>query len=42
MLSDFAEEKETFLTKGLSYTFGQNMPNSSLLRFGQNNTRNNG
>ena len=42
MLSDFAEKKETFLTKGLSYAFGQNMPNSSLFRFGQNKTRNNG
>ena len=42
MLSDFAEKKDTFLTKGLSYAFGQNMPNSSLFRFGQNKTRNNG
>ena len=50
MLSDFAEKKETFLmkrkknffSKGLSYAFGQNMPNSSLFRFGQNKTRKNG
>ena len=50
MLSDFDEKKETFLTKGkktffskgLSYAFGQNMPNSSLFRFGQNKTRTNG
>ena len=50
MLSDFAEKKETFLikekniffSKGLSYAFGQNMPNSSLFRFGRNKTRNNG
>ena len=50
MLSDFAEKKETFLmkrkknffSKGLSYAFGHNMPNSSLFRFGQNKTRKNG
>ena len=50
MLSDFDEKKETFLTKGkkhffskgLSYAFGQNMQNSSLFRFSQNKTRNNG
>ena len=50
MLSDFAEKKDTFLIKGkkhffpkgLSYAFGQNMSNSSLFRFGQNKTRNNG
>ena len=51
MLSDFDEKKETFLTKGkkkhffskgLSYAVGQNMPNSSLFRFGQNKTSNNG
>ena len=50
MLSDFDEKKKTFLTKGkktffskgFSYAFGQNMPNSSLFRFGQNKTRNNG
>ena len=50
MLSDFDEKKGTFLTKGkktffskgLSYAFGQNMQNSSLFRFSQNKTRNNG
>ena len=36
------KEKKTFFSKGLSYAFGQNMPNSSLFRFGQNKTRNNG
>ena len=50
MLSDFAEKKETFLTKGkkniffkrVKLCFWPNMSNSSLFRFGQNKTRNNG
>ena len=48
MLSDFAQEKETFLTlknrifpKGLTHAFDQKMPISSLFRFDQNKTRNN-
>ena len=48
MLSDFAQEKETFLTlknrifpKGLTHAFDQKMAISSLFRFDQNKTRNN-
>ena len=55
MLSDFAQEKETFLTtknsfskckkstfpKGLTHSFGQIMTIFSLVRLGQNKTRNN-
>ena len=48
MLSDFAQEKETFLTlknrifpKGLAHAFDQKMPISSLFRSDQNKTRNN-
>ena len=43
MLSDFAQEKETFLTlknrifpKGLTHAFDQKMAISSLFRFDQN------
>ena len=48
MLSDFAQEKETFLTlknriflKGLTHAFDQEILISSLVRFDQNKTRNN-
>ena len=48
MLSDFAQEKETFLTlknrifpKGLAHAFDQKILISSLVRFDQNKTRNN-
>ena len=48
MLSDFAQEKETFLTlknrifpKGLTHAFDQKILISSLVRFDQNKTRNN-
>ena len=48
MLSDFAQEKETFLTlknrifpKGLTHAFDKKILISSLFRFDQNKTRNN-
>ena len=55
MLTDFAQERETFLTtktvfqspkksafpEGLTHAFGQKMILFSLVRLGQNKTRNN-
>ena len=46
MLSNFAEKKQSFFdqknrtfSKGLAHAFGQKMPFSSLLTFGQNKTK---
>ena len=37
----FKVQTLAYFSKGLTHDFGQNMPNFSLLIFGQNNTKDN-